>query len=106
MAAIPAITAIAVEKRATANHLKNKGGLGADPTNLLWRMGVLVEEEAAALESMVEYLRSLVSLTAEPVLERFATDAQADKHGATHMLLVRVPGMQKITRKRVRKAAP
>ena len=105
MAAIPTLDAIAVEKRAIANHLKSKGGYGADPTNLLWRMGVIADDEATALEAMVEYLRSLVSLTAEPVAERFATEAQADKYGASHMLLVRVPGMDLVTRKGRRRAA-
>lgn len=104
MAAIPVLGAVAIEKRAVANYLKAKGAYGVDPSDLAWRMGVLAEEEAAALDSMVEYLRSLASLTAEPVAEVFATDGQAEKYGATHMLLVRVPGMQKVTRKRVRKA--
>ena len=103
MAAIPVLEAMALEQRAVAMHLGPTALAEFDtPLRALYDVA---HARASALYAMVEYLRSLASLTAEPVLERFATDAQAEKYGATHMLLVRVPGMQKITRKRVRKAA-
>lgn len=104
MAGIPTLEAMAAECRALANHL---GGIhaGADAGSPGRYAHMSALGRANALDAMLAYLRSLVSLTAEPVCERFATDGQADKHGATHMLLVRVPGMEKVTRKSLRDGA-
>ena len=105
MAAIPTLEAMALECRALANHLGlvHAGAEAGSPGRIAYLNAL---GRADALAAMLVYLRSLPSLTAEPVCERFATDGQADKHSATHMLLVRVPGMENVTRKRRARPAP